>query len=358
MARRRIGGTGTARTVFSVLWIALGGLSAYYLFTVLTGTAPAVSRTAGPAAPAQPGPAAAPVAAAAPAGLSSEQLSVIDRNLQTLSQHLAKLDQRLRPIENFIGPAAKLPPSDSASTPPPQALPKLEPMPRTTQRSAPTAAPAPRPEPAPTAAEAPTPAPAPAPVVAAAPPEPPKPAAAPVVLEPPQPVVAAPPPPPAPPKPPVTAAPPPPPNLIVATPTRPAPPPPVVTTAPPATTSPPATTAPPAAAAPAAAAGPVDIAALDPVALPPAANDGSTRYGIEIGSVAKRDELRPLWREYLTKHAALVAGLQPRRVRAPDNRWRLIAGPFANAQDAEGACSLFKRADRPCAATVYAGDAL
>ncbi|WP_193427324.1 SPOR domain-containing protein [Methyloceanibacter stevinii] len=101
-----------------------------------------------------------------------------------------------------------------------------------------------------------------------------------------------------------------------------------------------------------------DVAALDPVALPPAANDGSTRYGIEIGSVAKRDELRPLWREYLTKHAALVAGLQPRRVRGPDNGWRLIAGPFANAQDAEGACSLFKRADRPCAATVYAGDAL
>ncbi|MGA9541044.1 MAG: SPOR domain-containing protein, partial [Methyloceanibacter sp.] len=102
----------------------------------------------------------------------------------------------------------------------------------------------------------------------------------------------------------------------------------------------------------------VAIAAIDPVTLPPAANDGSTRYGIEIGSVGKRDELRPLWREYLTKHAALVAGLQPRRVRAPDNRWRLIAGPFANAQDAEGACSLFKRAERPCAATVYAGDAL
>ena len=102
----------------------------------------------------------------------------------------------------------------------------------------------------------------------------------------------------------------------------------------------------------------MEIAAYDPVTLPPSANDGSTRYGIEIGSVAKRDDLRPLWREYLTKHAALVAGLQPRRVLAPDKKWRLIAGPFANAQDAEGACSLFKRADRPCAATVYAGDAL
>jgi hypothetical protein len=97
---------------------------------------------------------------------------------------------------------------------------------------------------------------------------------------------------------------------------------------------------------------------LDPIALPPAANDGSTRYGIEIGIVDNRDKLRPLWREFLTSHAALVAGLQPRRVLAPDKKWRLIAGPFANAQEAEGACSLFKKADRPCAATVYAGDAL
>jgi hypothetical protein len=102
----------------------------------------------------------------------------------------------------------------------------------------------------------------------------------------------------------------------------------------------------------------METAALDPINLPPAANDGSTRYGIEIGVVAKRDGLRPLWREYLTNHAALVAGLQPRRVLAPDKKWRLIAGPFANAQEAEAACSLFKKAERPCAATVYAGDSL
>jgi hypothetical protein len=97
---------------------------------------------------------------------------------------------------------------------------------------------------------------------------------------------------------------------------------------------------------------------LDPIALPPAANDGSTRYGIEIGIVAKQDGLRPLWREYLTNHAALVAGLQPRRVLAPDKKWRLIAGPFASAAEATQACALFKKASRPCEATVYAGDAL
>jgi len=101
-----------------------------------------------------------------------------------------------------------------------------------------------------------------------------------------------------------------------------------------------------------------ESAALDPIALPPAANDGSTRYGIEIGSVSKQDALRPLWREFLTSHAALVAGLQPRRVLAPDKKWRLIAGPFSSAAEASQACALFKKVARPCEATVYAGDAL
>jgi hypothetical protein len=101
-----------------------------------------------------------------------------------------------------------------------------------------------------------------------------------------------------------------------------------------------------------------ESAALDPIALPPAANDGSTRYGIEIGAVAKQDALRPLWREFLTNHAALVAGLQPRRVLAPDKKWRLIAGPFSSAAEAQQACALFKKASRPCEATVYAGDGL
>jgi hypothetical protein len=92
--------------------------------------------------------------------------------------------------------------------------------------------------------------------------------------------------------------------------------------------------------------------------LPPTANDGTTRYGIELGIVAKQDGLRPLWREFLTNHAALVAGLQPRRVLAPDKKWRLIAGPFSNAEEAAQACALFKKVSRPCEATVYAGDRL
>jgi hypothetical protein len=89
----------------------------------------------------------------------------------------------------------------------------------------------------------------------------------------------------------------------------------------------------------------------------PSIPPGTTRFGIEIGSVGKQDEIRPLWKNLLTNHAALVAGLQARRVMAPDKKWRLIAGPFSSAAEASQACGLFKKADMPCAATVFAGDA-
>ncbi|WP_141701519.1 hypothetical protein, partial [Methyloceanibacter marginalis] len=36
MAKRRTGGRGGARNVFAVLWIALAGLSGFYLFTLFT----------------------------------------------------------------------------------------------------------------------------------------------------------------------------------------------------------------------------------------------------------------------------------------------------------------------------------
>lgn len=96
---------------------------------------------------------------------------------------------------------------------------------------------------------------------------------------------------------------------------------------------------------------PATLAAPD---LPP----GTNRFGIEIGSVENRGQLRPLWRKMLTNHAALVAGLEARRVMAPDNQWRLVAGPFSDATEAARACTLFKKADLPCEPTVFAGDSL
>jgi len=319
--RRRTSGRGMARNVFAAFWIALGGVSGFYLFTLFTDPTAlgnqAVHVTdlpddAGPA-PAPP----APAPQASMAGADSAEVTALEGTVRNLSQQLATLDDRLKPIERFIGPVAALPPSASVSTSPPRA--------QAAPQQPVAAAPEPEPEPEPemveeevveeTVVETPPP-PAPRPPVAAAPE--PEPEPEPVAEAAPEPEAPAPPP------------------VAVADEPEPAP------------------------AEPEAAVvqEDVEIAAFDPVTLPAAANDGSTRYGIEIGTVPKRDDLRPLWREYLTKHAALVAGLQPRRVLAPDQKWRLIAGPFANAQDAEGACSLFKKADRPCAATVYAGDAL
>ena len=100
-----------------------------------------------------------------------------------------------------------------------------------------------------------------------------------------------------------------------------------------------------------------ETANLTPPAAPPSIPPGTTRFGIEIGSVGKQDDVRPMWKNLLTNHAALVAGLQARRVMAPDKKWRLIAGPFSSAAEAMQACGLFKKADMPCEATVFAGDA-
>ena len=317
MARRRTGGRGVARNVFAFLWIALAGVSGFYLFTLFTDPTALGSQTAQLSAVTEgQAPATAPVAAPRPAAgpADTAEVSSLKGTIQDLSQQLAQLDARLKPIEHFIGPVAALPPSASVSTSPP------------------------RPQ-------------APAPQPAAAAPEPEAEVVEEDVVEEEEvveeTVVETPPPPPAPP--PVAAAPEPEPEPVAVAVAEPAPEP----EAPPAQVAVADEPEPEAATQKE-----VEIAAFDPVTLPAAANDGSTRYGIEIGIVTKRDELRPLWREYLTKHAALVAGLQPRRVLAPDQKWRLIAGPFANAQDAEGACSLFKKAERPCAATVYAGDSL
>jgi hypothetical protein len=334
-----------ARGLFATFWILLGGLSGAYLFTALTNPTALggqlVSLSAGGAAPASDG----TTAAIGTSGSSDRELAEIKATLRELSEQMAALTAK-------VGPVAALPPGSEPATPP------------AAETKTPEVAAAPPPPPPP--AEP------PADEVKPAPAEETKPAEAP--KEEPKPVEQAA----------VTPA-----EEIKPVPTTPSEPPPVAVSPleedapeggamPAAETPPPAppvavreapASAPAAAEAPAAAPPAADTpapaspaatesAALDPIALPPAANDGSTRYGIEIGTVAKQDALRPLWREFLTNHAALVAGLQPRRVLAPDKKWRLIAGPFGSADEASQACALFKKASRPCEATVYAGDAL
>jgi hypothetical protein len=354
---RRSGSRNWARGFFAFFSILLAGASGLYLFTLMTDPGAFGSQTAyvnslapdtaaQPAAPAATAP--LPSAVSKPDPGLEKKLAELSAGVAALTRQVASLDTRLKPIEKFVGPVAALPPATSVTTsppelpaeftdpaPPPQPEPQAEVAPAAPQE----AAPEPQPEPGPSAPVADEPAPQPEPMTDPAPaaeepmqPEPMEQAAAPAEATP-EPAqepaaLAAP----------LDAAP----SEADAGSASEAPAPQEPETVP--------STAP--------AAEPVESAALDPVALPPTANDGTTRYGIELGIVAKQDGLRPLWREFLTNHAALVAGLQPRRVLAPDKKWRLIAGPFSNAEEAAQACALFKKVSRPCEATVYAGDRL
>jgi hypothetical protein len=230
------------------------------------------------------------------------EIGELKATVQGLSGQVTELSNRLKPLEKVLGPVAALPSSTSVTTSPP----------------------------------------APDAMAAVKPPEPPKPSVAAAPLPPPPPAVEAKPASqPKPPEKPVAEEP----DENAPTPKRSedaasndrddTPPSPVTAEEPPSESTETANLTPP----------------TPPI--PP----GTTRFGIEIGSVGKQDDVRPMWKNLLTNHAALVAGLQARRVMAPDKKWRLIAGPFSSAAEAMQACGLFKKADMPCEATVFAGDA-
>ena len=373
---RRSGSRNWTRGVFAFFWIVLAGLSGVYLFSVFSD--PSALGGQFVRFPGGGSPAASDEASGSlgPDETRDPELAEIKASLRELAQQMAELNTRLKPIEKVVGPVAALPSASSITTSAPTPEPVIAPG------QAP-ASPINKPEATSASSVPPPPAAASAEQAKAKPVEA-KPAEKPVEVAKPAPAVETKPSP-TPPeeaKPTQQAA-------LEAKPAAEAKPsqkpaePPSVAVAPldedieeggtdssdssaandvsaPAPAQAEPSAAPSAAGSNASTkpAGTTESASLDPVALPPAANDGSTRYGIEIGVVAKQDGLRPLWREFLTNHAALVAGLQPRRVLAPDKKWRLIAGPFSNAAEAAQACALFKKASRPCEATVYAGDAL
>ena len=332
LKRRGKGSRNWARGVFAAFWILLAGVSGVYLFSAfndptLGGQLVQLNPLPGGASS---GETTAAVSGGQSSGARDQELAEIKASLRELSQQVAELSSRLSPAEKSAD-ASKPAPSTPPAPEPPASVAAAPPPPEPAEDVKP-------PEPKPAQAEAPKPAETAKPIEQAAvdvkPPAPQETTPAPKPFEPPAVAVS-----------PLEE----PPAEETAEPSSdvsaPAPSPPAADEAQAPAPSPPAPAA-------------TESAALDPVALPPAANDGSTRYGIEIGIVPKQDGLRPLWREYLTNHAALVAGLQPRRVLAPDKKWRLIAGPFASAAEAGQACALFKKASRPCEATVYAGDGL
>ncbi len=363
---RHSGGRNWTPGVFATFWILLAAFSAAYLFRVVSEPMPARTDTAqanaseGAAATAPP--ASNEQTAALAEASQARELAELKTSLRDLSQQVTELSARLKPIEKVLGPVAMAPPGGAVTTSPPSpeaALPAEKPA---DQAKAPDTKPAnghkPSEKPADQAK-----APDNKPVNPPKPPEKPaeqakapdnKPADGPKPAEKPVEVAKAPD------KPADTPGAKPseeiPPSVTVeAVPDekpeeKPAAPMQVTSNEP---TGAPSPGSPSAAGAPSP--GSTETANLSaPIPIPP----GTTRFGIEIGSVDKQDGLRPMWRDLLTNHAALVAGLQARRVLAPDKKWRLVAGPFGNVAEATQACGLFKKASLPCDPTVFAGDQL
>jgi len=288
--------------LFAGFWILLAVFAAAYLFRVVTTPQADRAETAAAA------PVAAPAAPSGPPPLSEEQaqalmqsndakdkeISELKASVQDLSGQLAAIDTRLKPLEKVLGPVAELTTSTAVTTSPP----------------------------APGAMRQPDPLKPPPPAASLEPPAPPTPTPKPA--EEPKPVAEAQP------------------DHAVAEA-------PAATEEPEASSSAAVTTDEPDDSS----SGATETAALNPASsIPP----GTTRFGIEIGIVEKQEGIRAMWRDLLTNHAALVAGLEGRRVMAPDKKWRLVAGPFASAAEAMQACGLFKKASMPCEATVFAGD--
>jgi len=288
--------------LFAGFWILLAVFSAAYLFRVVTTPQADRAETAAAA------PAAAPAAPGGPPPLSEDQaqalmqasetkdkeISELKATVQDLSGQLAAINTRLKPLEKVLGPVAELTTSTAVTTSPPAPGAMRQPdAPKPPPPAASLEPPAP-PTPTPKPAEEQEPAAAAAPDHAVA--------EAPAAAEEPEASSSA-----------------------------------TVTTDEPDDS----------------ASGGTETAALSPAnSIPP----GTTRFGIEIGIVEKQEGIRAMWRDLLTNHAALVAGLEARRVMAPDKKWRLVAGPFASAAEAMQACGLFKKASMPCEATVFAGD--
>lgn len=315
---RRSGGRNWVPGLFAAFWILLAVFSAAYLFRIVTeprsqtaDSAAATPATTAATAPAAPSPSPSPSSVSADQAEASIQaneakdreIGELKATVQGLSGQVTELSNRLKPLEKVLGPVAALPSSTAVTTSPPSP-----------GAMAPAVKPPEPPKPSVTAAPPP---PTPPPAVEAKPASQPKPpekpvAEAPDEVRPPQPVEDA-----------------------ASSDRDETPPSPVTAEEPPSESTETANLTPPA------------------TSIPP----GTTRFGIEIGSVGKQDDVRPMWKNLLTNHAALVAGLQARRVMAPDKKWRLIAGPFSSAAEAMQACGLFKKADMPCEATVFAGDA-
>lgn len=80
-----------------------------------------------------------------------------------------------------------------------------------------------------------------------------------------------------------------------------------------------------------------------------------TRFAVQIASDLKAGAVETRWAELNRRHPMLLAELQPRKIAAANDTYRLVVGPFNNAAAAAMLCARLAAAGTTCEGTVFAG---
>lgn len=108
-------------------------------------------------------------------------------------------------------------------------------------------------------------------------------------------------------------------------------------------------------------AGAVAPGAFGPVTVKPARPEPKGPHALQLASGPSLDALRLSWVLLTERHGATLKGLEPRYVSGSDPAgpsYDLVAGPFANAEEATRACNALRAKKVACAVGAFAGNAL
>jgi hypothetical protein len=93
-------------------------------------------------------------------------------------------------------------------------------------------------------------------------------------------------------------------------------------------------------------------------AAEPAAAKAKQRFGLELFVSNSPEALQLQWDVLSERHGGLLKGLSARTQTLPSDpsNFRLVAGPFTSAQQAQSLCAKLKKQNVPCQVTGFGGD--
>ncbi len=97
--------------------------------------------------------------------------------------------------------------------------------------------------------------------------------------------------------------------------------------------------------------------ASPPTPLVPKPAAATKPFGVELAMSTSPEALRLSWELLNEQHGPALQGLTARSAPSGEN-FRLLAGPFANVQQANAACAKLKQQGLACKATAFVGSAL